>query len=53
MGGVDKKMTKNLSRLFDKGLDYYNKVQKIKKTQSIKCDKLDNVWKKKTNLLIY
>ena len=51
MGGVDKKMTKNLSRLFDKGLDYYNKVQKIKKTQSIKCDKLDNVWKKKDQFI--
>ena len=51
MGGVNKKMTMNLSRLFDKGADYYNKVQKIRKTQSIKCEKLDNVWKNKNQFI--
>jgi len=47
MGKVDKKMTINLSRSFDKGLDYFNKIQKLQKTEFIDCDKLDNIYKSK------
>lgn len=47
MGPVHKKMTENLWRRFDKGLNYYLRHQKIKKTESVNCDKLDNLWKKK------
>ena len=44
MGPANKKMTENLWRKFDRGTNYYLRHQKIKKTENVKCDKIDNLW---------
>ena len=44
MGPAHKKISVNLSRKFDKDLDYFEKVQKLKEVKSVKCDNLDALW---------
>tara|TARA_B100000963_G_scaffold361112_1_gene394909 strand:- start:8498 stop:9487 length:990 start_codon:yes stop_codon:yes gene_type:complete len=46
MGPADKIISENLWRKFDKGTNYYLKHQKIKKIETVKCNKIDNLWKK-------
>ncbi len=51
MGKVNQEMVSNLSRHFDKGQNYYEKVHKTNLIETIECDKIDNLWKKKKDFI--